>query len=110
MKVVEIAVAALFASAGIRSVWKWSRRRFEGTDVVDHLLYALFVTGRAGIWFSLAGLFVIYASVDVRGRAALDELEHIRWYLVVPLGLAAIQLVAGWFLGQRTPRSRNAGP
>jgi hypothetical protein len=103
MRWVELAIAAAFVVAGVRSLWIWTRRRFEGHDVPDHLLYALFVTGRVGLWLAFAGFFLIYASVDVRGRAFLDEVEPYRWYLVVPLVLGAMQLVGGWFLGRRTP-------
>jgi hypothetical protein len=106
MLVVELAIAALFALVGLRSLWTWSRRRFEGTDLADHLLFALFVTGRVGLWFAFAGFFLIYASVGTRGRPGLDELEQYRWYLAVPLVLAAMQLLAGWFLGRRSPRER----
>ncbi len=104
MRVVELSLAGLLAVGGLRSLWAWSRRRFEGVDLVDHLLYALHLTGRVGLWFSLAGLFVIYASVDAHGQPAMDELDPFRWYLIVPLGLAGLQLVAGWFLGHREPR------
>ena len=104
MKVVELTIAGLLAAAGLRSLWSWSRRGFEGVDVVDHLLFALYVTGRSGLWFALAGLFLIYASVDARGQPAMDELQPLRWYLAVPLGLAALQLLAGWFLGHRQPK------
>lgn len=103
MKVFELALAMLFAAGGIRSIWVWSRRPFAGTDVADHLLYALFVTGRVGLWFAVAGLFAIYASVEVRGRAALDELAQYRWFLIVLLLLAAAQLIAGFFLARRAP-------
>jgi hypothetical protein len=103
VKVVEVALAALLALAGLRSLWSWSRRRFEAVDVVDHVLYALYLTGRIGLWFAFAGLFAIYASVDTRGVAALDDLRPYRWYLLVPLVLAGLQLVAGWFLGRREP-------
>ena len=103
MRVLEVTFAGLLALAGLRSLWRWSRGAFEGTDVVDHLLYALFVTGRVGLWFSLAGFFLISASVDARGRAAIDEFEPYRWYLIVPLVLAGVQLAAGWFLGRREP-------
>ena len=60
-------------------------------------------TGRIGLWFAFAGFFLIYASIQVRGRAALDDLEEFRWYLMVPLVLAALQLLGGWFLGRRSP-------
>lgn len=102
MRVVELAIAGLFALGGLRSLWVWSRRPFESTDVRDHVLYALHLTGRIGLWFALAGSFLIFASIQTRGRAALDDVERYRWYLVVPLVLAALQLVAGWFLGRRS--------
>jgi uncharacterized membrane protein YbhN (UPF0104 family) len=98
---VEGAIALFFLLGGIRSVWYWLRRPFEGTDVTDHVLYALFVTGRVGLWFAFAGFFLIYATLDVQGRAALDELEQYSWFLIVPIALAALQLGAGWFLGRR---------
>jgi hypothetical protein len=102
VRVVETGVAVLFAIAGLRSLWTWSRRGFEGTDPVDHALYALFVTGRVGLWFAFAGFFAIYGSIRSRGAAALDELEPYRWYVLVPLVLGAMQLLAGWFLGRRS--------
>lgn len=108
MRVVELVLAGLFLLLGVRSAWKWTRRPFEGTDVTDHALYALYVTGRAGLWFALAGYFLIAASIAVRGRAAMDELGRYRWYFVVPLALAGLQLIAGWFLGRRSPASGGA--
>jgi len=107
VRVVELTIAAIFAIAGARSLWKWTRRPFETTDAVDHALYATFVTGRVGLWFAFAGFFLIYASVDARGRPALDELQQYRWYLIVPLVLAGMQFAGGWFLGRREPTTRG---
>ena len=101
MRVVEVVLAGLFALGGLRSLGVWTRRRFEGADAVDHALYALFVTGRVGLWLALAGLFAIYASSDALGRAAVDELTELRWYFVVPLVLTAAQVLAAYFLGRR---------
>jgi hypothetical protein len=106
VRIFELVVAGLFVLGGLHAVWYWGRRPFEGTDVVDHLLYALYLTGRIGLWFAFAGLFLIYASIQVQGRAALDDLEAFRWYLMVPLVLAAMQLLGGWFLGRRSPAGR----
>jgi hypothetical protein len=112
VRIVELTIAAILLLAGLRSLWVWTHRPFEGGDVVDHLLFALYLTGRVGLWFAFAGLFAIYASVDARGQAALDELGAFRWYLVVPLALAAVQFVAGWHLGRREPKgaTRGEGP
>jgi hypothetical protein len=104
-------MATVFVLLGLRSLWRWTRRPFDGTDVSDHALYALFVTGRVGLWFAVAGLFAIYASVDLRGRAWVDDVEPYRWYLIVPLVLAGMQLLAGWFLGPRSPSGeRDVSP
>lgn len=100
MRAFELAVAAVLAAGGIRSLVVWARRGFEGTNVREHLWFAAFVTGRAGLWLSLAGVFAISAASDARGRAAVDELAALRWYGLVPLCLAALQVAAGYFLGR----------
>lgn len=101
MKLVEIVLAVAVAAGGVRSLIVWMGRRIDGADVKDHLLYAAFVTGRVGLWFAFAGLFALYASSDAQGRAAADELAELRWYAVVLLALAALQLVSGYFLSRR---------
>lgn len=103
MRVIELVIAGLFVLAGLRSLRAWSRRRFEGTDVIDHLLYALYLTGRIGLWFAVAGFFLISASINARGQPALDEFAPYRWYFIVPLLLAALQLMAGYVLWRRSP-------
>jgi hypothetical protein len=105
VRVFEIALAVLFALVGVRSLVKWASHRFEAVDATDHALWALFVTGRAGLWFAFAGFFAIYATVETPGRPGLDELEQYRWYLIVPLLLATFQFVGGWFLGRRSPKA-----
>jgi hypothetical protein len=103
----------MFVAGGARSLWIWSRRRFEGDDLLDHLLYAMFTTGRVGLWFAFAGLFAMYASTDVQGRAFIDEVQRFRWYGIVLIALAAAQFLAGQLLGRRTPGARGrpaAGP
>lgn len=103
MRDIELAIAALLVLGGLRALWVWTHRPFEGADVRDHLLYALYLTGRIGLWFAFAGFFLIASSIRTRGRAAFEDLARYRWYLIVPLVLAALQLVGGWFLGRRAP-------
>jgi hypothetical protein len=69
------------------------------------VLYAAYLTGRVGLWFAFAGAFLVFASIDTQGQAFVDEVRDRRWYVLVFVGLAVLQLVAGWFLGHRTPRS-----
>jgi H+/Cl- antiporter ClcA len=104
VKVVEVAMMALFTALGIRSLLHWGRRPFDGVDVRDHVLFALFVTGRVGLWFGLAGLFLLYALTHTRGRAFIDDVRSYDWFVLVFVGLAALQLLAGDVLGPRSER------
>ena len=102
MKVFETAMVALFTALGVRSLLHWGRRPFEGVDVRDHVLFALFVTGRVGLWLGLAGLFLLYALTDTRGRAFIDDVRRYDWFVLMFVGLSAIQFLAGYFLGRRS--------
>ena len=104
MRIFEAAVGLLFVAGGVRSAVWWWRRAFAAADVTDHLLYALFLTGRVGMWFAFAGLFAIYASLDTRGQAFIDDVSAFSWYLMVFVVLGAMQLVGGQILSRRTPR------
>ena len=101
MKIVELVLLVVFAALGLRSAWYWIRRPFDSARVSDHLLYAMFVTGRVGLWFSLAGAFAIFASVDTQGRAFIDDTAEFRWYVLVPGLLAFLQLLGAVLLGRR---------
>ncbi|MBI3647484.1 MAG: hypothetical protein HY240_01765, partial [Actinobacteria bacterium] len=59
MSVAGGVLAAVFAALGVRSVAWWLRRPFETADVRDNLLFAAYLTGRAGLWFAMSGLFVL---------------------------------------------------
>jgi hypothetical protein len=104
VKAVELLVVAVSALLGFRSLVHWARRPFDSRDPADHALFAAFVTGRAGLWLAVAGLFLLYASTDTQGRAFVDDVRQYQWFLIVFLVLAAIQFVAGFFLGRRSSR------
>jgi hypothetical protein len=101
--VAELVVAAVLVLFGLRSLARWMRRGFRARTAADTILYALHVTARVGIWFAFAGFFAAYALVD--------EPQGLRWYVMVPLGLAAVQLVTALALGRGTkgPESDEDG-
>ncbi len=114
MRTFELVLAGVFAAFGVRSLVYWTRRPFETDDRTDRLLYALYLTGRIGLWFAFSGLFVLFATVGLtdpvtgeqipaEGRAFIDVANRYRWFILVFAVLAVLQLVAGWFLGRRTP-------
>jgi hypothetical protein len=96
---VELVVAAGLAALGVRSLVRWLRTEFDSGSTGSQVLYALHVTARVGMWFAFAGFFAGYALVD--------EPQRIRWYILVPIGLAGIQLLTGIFLA-REPGQREA--
>ena len=104
MKWFEIGIAVLLALAGARSLVHWLRLPFAGQDPIDHLLFALFVLGRVGFWWSLSALFVIYATVSssLKGVAFTDEIRtRFWWYPVVVAAFGAMQFAAGFVLSRR---------
>ena len=107
MNVVEVMVAVVFGLLGVRSVVHWLRRPMDSDARRDHLLYALFVASRAGLWFALMGLFLLFASVETQGRAFADDAARFNWYYIVLAVPAALQFISGFLLGRdpRTPPS-----
>ena len=97
--VVELVVAALCTLFGVRSLGRWMRRGFRARTAGETILFALHVTARVGIWFAFAGFFAAYALVD--------EPQGLRWYVMVPLGLAAVQLTTALALGRGTNGSES---
>jgi hypothetical protein len=108
-RVVELFLALLFSVAGARSLWKWGRRGFRGPRARDHALFAVWLTGRAGVWLSIGGMFLISAAIGTRGRAFTDDFSELRWYVLVPIGLASSQLLAGYLLGRPAPGTEDEG-
>jgi hypothetical protein len=112
---VELAIAIVLAAFGVRSLVHWVRRPFGSRDARDHVLFALYVMGRAGLWFAFAGMFLLFASAGTTdpvtgeqlhapGQAFVDAVDAYRWYVFVPATLAAVQFVAGYLLGRRAER------
>lgn len=109
MNVLELVAAGLFGLLGLRSLVHWLRRPLVSDDRREQLLFAVHVMCRAGLWLAVAGLFALYASIDVQGRAFADEAGELRWYLVVLGVLAGGQFVTGFLLGWPA-RGRGGDP
>jgi hypothetical protein len=101
VRVLEIALAVVFAGLGVRSVIYWVRHPFASQDITDQVLFALFVTARAGWWFGASGLFALYASTGEQGDVAVTVRRY-DWYLLLLISLAALQFVSAFILGRRT--------
>ncbi len=98
MRMGAAVLAVLLGLLGVRSILKWSSVRFDAETLRDHLLYSLYTTARTCVWFALAGAFV--------GFAVLDEPERFEWYVMIPIGLAAVQVLAAIALW-RSPPARD---
>jgi hypothetical protein len=109
VSVVELVLAVVFGLLGLRSLLYWLRRPVASDARRDHVLYALFVVSRAGLWFAVTGLFLLYAGIPTRGRAFVDDVAQYRWYFVVLLALAALHFVSGFLLGGGRTARRDAG-
>jgi hypothetical protein len=96
----ELVVAGLFGVGGLLSLRRWLVAEFHAASVWEQLVYALHTTARVGMWFAFAGFFVGYSLVPSPG--------DIRWYLLVPLGLAAVQLLTAVLLWRSS--SAPSGP
>jgi hypothetical protein len=117
MRRFEFGIALVLTGFGIRSLWYLARRPFESTAIRDQLLYAVYRTGRVGIWFAFAGLFFLFAFVGasdpepnpITGELVVEHPSKYAWYVVVFAVLGAMQLLGGWFLGHGGPVDHGDG-
>jgi len=109
MSAAELAAAGLFALLGIRSIVHWLRQPIELDGRRDVVLFALFVVSRAGSWFGLMGLFLLFASVGTQGRAFTDDAAEFNWYAVILFVPIALHFVVAYFLRQRPPSPPSGG-
>jgi hypothetical protein len=106
VRVVELLIAVVLTGLGIRSMLVWARRPFASTALVDQVLYALYRTGRVGLWFAFAGLFWVFAfaqGTSADGQRYTRDISGYAWFVVLFAALAVMQLIGGWFLGHRQP-------
>jgi hypothetical protein len=100
VKVAEIVAGCLLMVAGIFSLIRWLRRPYVPGSGSEHALYLVHLTARIGVWFAFAALFFGYAFVD--------DTEAFRWFILVPIALAGIQLLTAVALA-RSPNEDSTG-
>jgi hypothetical protein len=109
LRVVELVLAGLFALGGVRSFVVWVARPIDSDALRDQLSYALYRTGRIGLWFAVAGIFLLPTLIGREGRAYTEEFARWRWYILVPLFLAVMQFVGAYLLGRSADRRPSSG-
>lgn len=97
----ELALASVLTLIGVRTMVRWLGVRFEATSIGDRLVFGVHVAARVGFWFALAASFAGYALVD--------EPQRYRWFLFVPLVLAALQLLTGLLLARESTSGDGTG-
>src|SRR5213594_4408815 len=102
MSTFELVAAGILAAVGIRSFVVWARRPFQSRSFADHVLYALFLAGRIGVWFGLAGIALGY------GLAKDDT--TVQWLVIVPIVLAAVSAMSAYALGRSPPDETSRRP
>ena len=95
MSWVEIGAGALFALVGLRSAVRSVREMGSEGRVRDRALMALHETAKAGFWLSLGAFFL--------GYALLPDLSGFRWFIMAPIVMAGLRLLAATRLGPREP-------
>lgn len=92
MDVLAWVLAGVFLLVGARTGLNGTHLegRLSGSD---RLLIAVHDAARAGFWLALAGLFV--------GFALVDDPYAFRWFGLVPIGMAALRLLAAVGLSRR---------
>ena len=94
--VLELVVGVLLALIGVWSAIRWMRKEFVAESWRDRVLYVLHISARAGVWFGFAAFFF--------GLAVVDDPSSFTWLVIIPVGLAGLQLVTAVALG------RTGGP
>lgn len=90
--IVEGILAALFAAFGVVSAFRSLASPQVADDGRSRFLVAVHDTAKALFWFSLGAFFLTYGLAE-------DPLS-VRWVGLIPIGMAALRLVAAAVLAR----------
>jgi hypothetical protein len=93
VRTLELAAAAFFLLLGLRAAATPARIVGTGLDGRDRVLIALHDAARAGFWFALGGLFL--------GFGLMDDARSFQWFVIVPISMAAVRMLAAVRLARR---------
>jgi hypothetical protein len=96
MRVFELVIGVLLLVGAIRSLVRWLGIEYQARGIGDRVLFAVHAAARVGLWVAFAAFFVGYALVD--------EPQRFKWFLLVPIALAGVQLLTAMLLS-RSPTS-----
>jgi hypothetical protein len=82
----EYVLGGLLVLFGIVSAARSLAKPPSGEEGRIRLLIAVHDAAKAMFWISLGGFFVLYA--------AAEEQDVVRWLALIPIGMAAIRLLA----------------
>lgn len=91
---VEVALGSVLVLVGLRAA-ALAFGRVQGERGGTRVWVALHETARAGFWLSLGAFFI--------GYALLPDLDDFRWFVLLPIALAGLRLVAATLLGRSEP-------
>jgi hypothetical protein len=109
VKPLALIVAACFLVLAVRSVIYWMRHHPTLDNAREELLFAAFVTGRAGTWAIAATMFAVFGTISTSGQPYADEARGASWLFIVFIALGAMQFLAAWFLRARDRAARRNG-
>jgi hypothetical protein len=96
MRVFELIIGGLLLVGAIRSLFRWLGIEYQARGTRDRVLFAIHAGARVGLWVAFAAFFVGYALVD--------EPQRFKWFLLVPIALAGVQLLTAMLLARSPTR------
>ena len=89
--ILELIAAAVLILVGLWVAYYSLKEPMEVRSARERVLVALHEASRAGFWLALGAWFL--------GLALIEEPQTWRWFILVPIGMAALRLAARTFLG-----------
>jgi hypothetical protein len=87
----ELLAAAVLILVGFWVAYYSLKEPMEVRSARERFLVAVHEAARAGFWLALGAWFL--------GLALIEEPQTWRWFILVPIGMAALRLAARTFLG-----------